>query len=487
MIFNGSKVAEIRKNKLLSVNFIASKLNVSRRTIWLWENNRITPKEKSVRELARVLNVPVSAFSDIKDKVDTSDISLKQFSLNKTDNISSSNKKIENIYTRLIEELIELKKNEQQNSIIINALLNSVNFFFYIKDLNLNYIMDNHPTNIEDGTKELIKNENDFDDYSKKEATYNNQEDEKVIITGKPIINKEGFIPGTKKRKWGLMSKYPIFDSKEKIAGLLGIHIDITERKKNEEKRELFESYINTVKDGVSVININSKCLEYVNKAKTEIYEMSINELINTDIYSIIDKKIHPEDINEVKNAIDLDPIDNLSQLSTEFRIIKSDGSIRWIQQKSYHRYDKTYNCLICIESDITLIKQEEIFRNIFEINVDYIPEAVFIQKSGDSKIHYINEAAEELYGYSVDKLLSGGMDFWLQNCLCQEYAKEVKELLDRKYLKPIICKIRRSNNEIRTIEIMPVISRIIRNEEFLTCIQKDITKYLKISENFKS
>ena len=62
------------------------------------------------------------------------------------------------------------------------------------------------------------------------------EDDQAVIQTGKPLINREELHDNKKGRKtWGLTSKIPLFDEAGKVVGLVGTGIDITERKLAEE------------------------------------------------------------------------------------------------------------------------------------------------------------------------------------------------------------------------------------------------------------
>ena len=45
------------------------------------------------------------------------------------------------------------------------------------------------------------------------------------------------YIPGTRKKGWGLISKIPILDLKGNIAGIVGTIVNITERKIAENTR----------------------------------------------------------------------------------------------------------------------------------------------------------------------------------------------------------------------------------------------------------
>ena len=79
-----------------------------------------------------------------------------------------------------------------------------------------------------------ILNKSDCDFFPKNEYAINEMQDKQVLISGKSILSEEGFIPGTRKQKWGSISKIPIYDSAGNIEGILGYFIDITSFKEKE-------------------------------------------------------------------------------------------------------------------------------------------------------------------------------------------------------------------------------------------------------------
>lgn len=119
--------------------------------------------------------------------------------------------------------------------LFMDAFLSSTDCTIYIKDINNKYLLVN-----EEFKKSLkLKhdynpaNKTDFDFFSTLEAQVNYEHDKQVIQTGKAITKIKSFIPGTRKRKHGLISKYPVLDSANKIKGLLCLMIDITDEIKN--------------------------------------------------------------------------------------------------------------------------------------------------------------------------------------------------------------------------------------------------------------
>lgn len=66
----GQNIYELRKNKKLSQEDIAEKINVTRQTISNWENGQTIPDLYQAKALAEVLNVSIDDLFEIKDNQD---------------------------------------------------------------------------------------------------------------------------------------------------------------------------------------------------------------------------------------------------------------------------------------------------------------------------------------------------------------------------------------------------------------------------------
>jgi len=84
-----------------------------------------------------------------------------------------------------------------------------------------------------------VLGKNDFDIYPKELAEGFYADDQKVIQTGQPVIDREEYVIDEQGQKlWLLTTKIPLRDENNQITGLVGIGRNITERKKAETERE---------------------------------------------------------------------------------------------------------------------------------------------------------------------------------------------------------------------------------------------------------
>ena len=239
MKFDISSFIKIRKEKRWSLAALARKMNVTRVSMSRWESGKQALSEKRIRELAEILEVPTSSISDLEDKFVSSrklsQITGAFMSVMNTEH----NARLErhNNFIKLLQEQYE---EIEKASVLINAILVSMDVIFYIKDTNSKYVIASNAFLHNAGLKSNfnVQRKEDSDFFSIKEARSNYIEDLHVIEAGKNLY-KEDHIPGTRKKKWGIINKAPIKDRNGKIIGLIGSIIDITERKRQEEEKEL--------------------------------------------------------------------------------------------------------------------------------------------------------------------------------------------------------------------------------------------------------
>ncbi len=268
MLFNREKFREIRKFKKFSMAELAKKAHFSRSSLSDWELGKIIPNESKIRMLAHVLEIPVSDISDLEDVViSNDDISpffetwLNFADLNEKEWFNFFELELENVKKRYFEI--------RQISTILKTLLSAFPVMFYIKDQNQKYMAANNIflDNTSISKKIKIQGKTDFYFFNRTEAKKNHTQDMLVLNSGKPEFNIEDFIPGSKKKKWGLISKIPIKDKRGQVAGIIGTFVDITERKQAESIKVLLEKNITEMSDCVAIVNVDKRKTVYINSA----------------------------------------------------------------------------------------------------------------------------------------------------------------------------------------------------------------------------
>ncbi|MFX1496346.1 MAG: PAS domain S-box protein [Promethearchaeota archaeon] len=284
---------------------------------------------------------------------------------------------------------------------MLEMVMENIPQYIFWKDTELNYqgcndnyaklIGIDHPDNIiNKKDEELPWTPKDISDIQKHER--------KVIESRKPelhVINPWILINGNE--VWFDINRIPLYDSEEKVVGVLVSFEDVTERiiaeqnlKESEEKyRHLIESSPYSIllfdKKGI-IIDYNSTTEKLFGYTKEDFIGRSYEELplAPIEVFSILNKKFlklyRGEQIE-----------------STEFQVYRKNGTIAWVNTDLtlIQLADKTY--FQAISQDITDKKEtEEKYRDLLETSTVGILEYDEINKS----LSYINPKLLEIIGY---------------------------------------------------------------------------------------
>jgi len=128
---------------------------------------------------------------------------------------------------------------------LLRTLIDNIPDGIYVKDIECRKVIVN-PADIHHlgcTSEAEVLGKNDFDIYPKEMAEGFFADDQSVIKTGQPVINREEYVLDENGQKlWLDTSKLPLRDEKGQIIGLVGVGRDITDKKKAEEERKKAEA-----------------------------------------------------------------------------------------------------------------------------------------------------------------------------------------------------------------------------------------------------
>ena len=127
----------------------------------------------------------------------------------------------------------------RRESTLLHALMDSVPDAIYFKDTESRFTRVNRHAPYRGGNApDEVVGKTDFDFFVEEHARAAFEDEQRVMRTGVPLVDKEEcetYTDGS--QTWLSTTKVPIFDEGGRVTGLVGISRDITERKRAEEAR----------------------------------------------------------------------------------------------------------------------------------------------------------------------------------------------------------------------------------------------------------
>ena len=220
------------------------------------------------------------------------------------------------------------------------------------------------------------------------------------------------------KQRTVFISPHPTKNSEGSVVAIEGIVEDITARKHTEEKLRnsegLFQLVTQTAEIGITNTDLISGKVVW-DETCYRIHGYKPGTLINLDYY--LDKIIHPDEkvriLPDYRSAL----ASNINRYRVEYRIIRPDGSVRWLDEDHAIVRDKNGNAIRTHsaktdiskrkEAEVALRESEEKYRTLFEDSPislweeDFSAAKLFIDSLRDKGINnfrtYFEEHPEDL------------------------------------------------------------------------------------------
>src|SRR5262245_1666139 len=165
------------------------------------------------------------------------------------------------------------------------------------------------------------------------------------------------------------------YEQSGKPAHLIGVRIDFTDRK--------------LATDMLAERNLQLELAGKVGRVGSYAYDVSAEKLQVSEGYVAVHglpegtteatlsewrARVHPEDLGRLESVHDQAVADKRSEYSVEYRIIRSDGELRWIERRCLIFYDGDARPqrVIGVSIDITERKQAEKQRDILNAELDH-------------------------------------------------------------------------------------------------------------------
>lgn len=187
---------------------------------------------------------------------------------------------------------------------------------------------------------------------------------------------------------------------------------DISDRKQAQESLQQSEQRFRQLAENINevfwIVDPNKNEVQYVSPAFEEIWGLTTETLYKHPSSYL--KAIHPEDQKNIQKAQERHRQGALTD--DEYRIVRPDGSIRWIHDRAFPIRDEhgSVTRIVGIAENITdrkraqdeLRESEERYRLLFEHN----PQPMWVFDLETLAFLEINDAAINHYGYSREEFL---------------------------------------------------------------------------------
>jgi diguanylate cyclase (GGDEF)-like protein/PAS domain S-box-containing protein len=264
----------------------------------------------------------------------------------------------------ILRDITERKRTEEllrQSEEKYRTIIENIQDGYFEVDLagNFTFVNDVVSKRLGYSREELIgMNNRQYTDETTAKKTY--QLYNRVYRTGEPVRNfEEEIVQRDGTRAIMELSISLIRNPEGKAIGFRGVSRDVTERKRADEALRQSEERFRQLAENIREVFYISEqgYLRYVSPAYMEIWGRTPQHLCQ-DPESFLDT-VHPEDKENVRGSLANKGRGEVEQV---YRIVRPDGSIRWIRDRSFPIYDDSGEMLrvVGIAADITDLKLGE-------------------------------------------------------------------------------------------------------------------------------
>ncbi|MDD3927055.1 MAG: PAS domain-containing protein, partial [bacterium] len=294
--------------------------------------------------------------------------------------------------------------------ILFRNLMDSIPDRIYFKDTDSRFIKINKALadilGIGHPDEAIGKRDHDF--YPKAEADIFYANEQEVIHTGRPIINKEEMISrqdGT--YRWSTTTKVPLYDSEGRCLGIMGISRDATERKRTEialrEERDKAQHYLDIAGSIIVALDEDGQ-ITLLNKKGCEVLGCEERDAIGRDWFN----EFVPER-NRVNITAKFKQLMSGNTESVDFYenpILTSNGEERIIAWHNTVLHDGAGRITALLSSGIHITERKQAEEKLaaererLSVTLRSIGDGV-ITTDTEGRVVLINKVAESLTGWT--------------------------------------------------------------------------------------
>jgi PAS domain S-box-containing protein len=292
------------------------------------------------------------------------------------------------------------------------AVLDHIPDYVYAKDKKNIFLVANAALARRMGaasTDELL-GKSDFDYYQTDLAAKYARDEQQIMQSGQPVINREEptIDASTGQIGWHLTTEAPLRDEKGNVVGLVGVGHDITKRKQAEdalrESNQALKALVDASPLAIACVD-RAGNVTMANPATERMFGWSEKEMLGRPI------PIVPEDKRDIYYALRDTVLKGESVSGQELPALKKDGSMVDVMVSMAPLRDAAGDMrgVMDIAVDITSRKQAEAQLRLQAAALESAANAVVItDRLGN--IEWVNPAFTVMTGYSADEIVGRNM-----------------------------------------------------------------------------
>ncbi|NOZ45650.1 MAG: PAS domain S-box protein [Chlorobi bacterium] len=330
------------------------------------------------------------------------------------------------------------EKNKFHNYDLLNSIFMGISDPMYLIDKKLNILMVNDTlVKFQKISKDEMLGKKCYSVFKNMPAECPECYMRRVFKTGKKEVFENTITTKKGDTKFIETSVYPVFNHSNKVKSTIAIARDITQVKEAEITLKKSEAQYRTFLQNFDGISYQTHTKSF----KPIFIHGKIKEITGYSLKNFQDhlvsweQIVHPDD----RNKLDDFSFDKKTNTTEKiYRIIRKDGTIRWVSDRSNYIESDDKNVITSgIIHDITATKlaQEAIFDNERKFRLIYETSAIGIVNSSvkDFKIQNVNQKFVEIFGYTKDELYNMTFADFTHPKELQDDKEKLKQLLEGK------------------------------------------------------
>ncbi|MCH8568845.1 MAG: PAS domain S-box protein [Balneolales bacterium] len=306
---------------------------------------------------------------------------------------------------------VENKLKEERN--LLRTIIDISPDSIYLKDINGRKIlankMDCRYCGVENEEELLSKTDHDI--YPKDIADVLYADDQKVLVHGEEILNKEeSFVDKNGEKIWLLTSKIPLKNSEGRITGLVGVGRNITDRVKAEQqiiyKQKLLSQLFNFSPIGLALNDYETGAFLDINEKLIEPTGYTKDEFLSLSYWDITPKEYEPLEV------VALQQMEQEGQYEKfEKEYIRKDGSrypvsLRGMLIEDINEKKLIWSFIQDISEELEAEKKLKDAISSLQAVLDASKQVGIIATDRSGVITLFNSGAEAMLGYKAEEVV---------------------------------------------------------------------------------